>query len=145
MAVVKVLASGWKIEVGDGAATEVFVQVKGLNTLTFGASKTDADGTTFDSLGWTEHSVASRSRTLSAEGFFLEDQATKARDPGQTRIEAVGELIGEDSLANFKLTSPAGSIKTFKGSVNVGDVGGGNEDNTTWGFEITVSGKVTTT
>lgn len=148
MPVTKVLARGWKVEIdGDPLAslptgTPVYTEIKGLNTLTFGGDKNEAETTSFDSDGWEEHLPASRSRTLSFEGYYYEDEATGDRDPGQGMVEDYNELNGPQGLGNFRLTSPGGKVKTFNGSVNVGDVGGGNDDPTSWGAEIKVSGKV---
>ena len=38
-----------------------------------------------------------------------------------------------------------GTTKTFKASVNLSDLGGGNDDPMPWGAELTVSGEVITT
>ena len=141
---VKILARDWDLTVSDGAATPEFVAIGGITGFTFGASKTDADITTFDSEGSNEHLVASRSRTLSVEGKYMET-TLGVSDVGQARIEVLAAAIGAASIADFKLKSPGGAIRTFKGSVKLGDIGGENDDATSWGFEITVSGPVTRT
>jgi len=139
MAKVKVLARGWLVEVQNDALT--WVTVLGLKSLTFDGEKNDADTTSFDDNGWMTHQVASRGRSLGLEGFYLEDQSDKTRDPGQVIIENLSDAIGQDSLGVFRLTSPAGTVRNFDGSVNVDGVGGGNDDPTNWNFEITVSGE----
>jgi len=116
----------------------------GLNTFTFSNSKNDADTTEFCSNGYMEHIVASRGVEISAEGFFLEDPMTGDRSTGQELIEVLAALTGNDSLGDFKLTSPGGSGRRFFASIVLADVGGGNDDPTTWGFTMTVSGKPTT-
>lgn len=138
MAVVKVLAKDWKLKIGE-------VEVLGIESFTFASSKTDADTKTFDSDGWDEHIVAGRGKTLTVEGKYYEDPLTGARDPGQQAIEEAAELIGLDSLVDFTLISPGGTTRTFKASVNLGDIGGGNNDPTSWGCSLTISGKVTVT
>lgn len=140
MPAVKVLARGWKLEIDTGTTTPTWTQIKGISSFTFSNGKNDADTTDFDSNGNQEHIVASRNRTLSAEGFYLEDAATKTRDVGQQAIEDAGVAIGTASIKKFRLTSPAGIKREFSASVNVGDTGGGNDDPTSWGFELTVSG-----
>lgn len=142
MAVTKVLARGWKFEV-ETAVPATYVEIGGINSFSISRDKADADGTDFKSMGSREHIVASRGTEFSFEGYYMEDMATKARDGGQERFEAVADLIGPPSIVGFKITSPGGKLWTFKASANVGDVGGGNDDNTTWGGTITVSGAVT--
>jgi predicted secreted protein len=139
MAAVKVLARGWKAEIQNPGDSQ-YVEIKGLNSLTFDSEKNDADITDFDSQGNNEHLVASRGKSLSVEGFYLEDQTTKARDPGQVLVEALADGMGEDSLGNFRLTSPAGTVRYFVASANVTGIGGGNDDPTAWSAELAVSG-----
>ena len=135
MAVTKVLARGWELKIG---ATEV----KGINTLTFASTKNDADGTTFQSAGKLEHLVASRGNSITVAGFFLEDEANGARNAGQAAVEALAKEIGPDSLGAFTLTSPGGTAYTFNASAELADIGGGNDDNTSWGVTLTVSGGI---
>lgn len=143
MAVTKVLARGWILKVNTGTeAVPVFTEVNGLNTFTFSNSKNDADTTDFNSAGFVEHIVASRSFEISGEGFFLEDKSTGDRDAGQEKVEEYGLLVGEDSLRTWTLTTPGGTVRTFKASVVVGDQGGGNDDPTSWGFTLTVSATI---
>lgn len=139
MAAVKVLARGWKVYIRT--APSVYTEIKGLNTLTFDGEKSDADTTSFDTAGWTTHVVATRSMSLSLEGYFLEDPADMSRDAGQSAVETLGEAVGASSLGVFKLASPAGTIKYFQASASVSGIGGGNEDPTGWSAELTVSGQ----
>lgn len=142
MAAVKVLARDWKLEIETGITTPTWTPVLGLHTLTFTSEKNDVDITTFDSQGANEHLVGSRNRSLSAEGYYLVDMATKARDVGQAAVEALAEKVGAESVASFRLTDPAGNVKSFSASATIGDVGGGNDEATAWGFELTISGIV---
>lgn len=140
MPAVKVLARGWFLEAQDPDSL-AWVEVKGINSLTFDGSKNDADTTTFDNEGWNTHLVASRGRTIGLEGFYLEDPVTKGRDPGQELVDSINDQIGYESLGNFRLTSPSGTVRTFVASANVSGIGGGNDDPTGWGVELTVSGE----
>lgn len=142
MAAIKVLARGWKVEIKNNSSQ--WIQVLGINSLTFDGDKSDADTTTFDDEGKNTHLVASRSKKLSMEGFFLEDSSNGARDPGQELVDSLGDSIGVDSLGDFKLTSPAGIVREFRASANVSGVGGGNDDPTGWTAELTVSGAANT-
>jgi len=138
----KVLARGWELRVGstngDGGT-----EVKGINSFTFASNKDDAETTTFDSEGWAEHLPAERGRSVTIEGFYLEED-NGDRDPGQEEIDDLGELMGHDGLEEFTIKSPGGTEKYFMASVNPADVGGGNNDPTSWGAELTISGKVET-
>jgi hypothetical protein len=145
MPAVKVLARNWVLEVATGkdatTGSLIYTEVKGINSLTFSSSKNDAETTTFDDDGWETHLVASRGRSLSVEGYYLVDPADGTRDPGQLEVEELNDKIGPESLGDFRLTNPAGKKKTFKASVNLGDIGGGNDDPTSWGAELNVSGQ----
>jgi hypothetical protein len=147
LAQIKVAARDWTVEIQtgvDGTTGEpIYTPINELTTLTFGSEKEDRDTTTFNSGGWAEHLVAQRGRTLGIEGYHSEDPATGARDAGQQAVDDHGDKVGADSLAGFRLTSPGGNIKTFMASSNPSEKGGGNNDNTSWGAELTISGKVT--
>lgn len=139
---VKVLARQYKLEImGD---TD-YVVVNGLNTLTFSSEKEDADTTGFDDNGRTSHIVASRGNSLTAEGFQMIDTATGEKDEGQNLIEQLADKIGYESLGEFRLTDPGGNLKEFMASANLSDQGGGVNDPSTWGAELTVSGAITVT
>ena len=57
MAVTKVLARDWVLEIKSGSG---YTRIKGLSTLSFSNSKNDTDTTDFESQGATEHLVTSR-------------------------------------------------------------------------------------
>jgi predicted secreted protein len=139
---VKVLARDWSLEIET--TKDTYKEVKGITSLTFASEKNDADTTTFDNDGWTEHLVASRTKTLTIEGFYLEDPSDGTRDEGQKAVDLLSEKMGHDSLGKFKLTSPGGTVRTFSASAAVTSIGGGNDDPTGWSCELTVSGQVTT-
>ena len=144
MAKVKVISRDIVVKI-NGGTSEVpdWVEIKGLNSVTFSSSKNDADTTTFDEGGWGSHIVANRSRSASIEGLYLVDVETGDRDEGQALVDEYNNKIGPDSLAEFKIEFPGKLAKRFKASVNVSDIGGGNDDPMPWGAELTVSGKVT--
>jgi hypothetical protein len=133
MGITKVLAREWVVSINTGTyVAPVWKEIKGLNTLTFSSGKNDADTTDFNSEGYEEHIVASRNAELSIEGLYMEDPSDGTRDPGQEAVEALAELMGNDSLGDFKLISPGGAGKRFYASAEIGDVGGGNDDATSW-------------
>lgn len=141
MAQRKILARGWAFEISDGAPVATFIQIGGLNTWSVSVEKNDADTTDFDSDGWNEHIVASRGRSISFEGLFMIDPVTKIRDAGQAEVEELADKIDYDSIREFRYYHVATGIgrKGFV-SANVSDVGGGNDDPTSWGAEMTFSG-----
>lgn len=146
MAKTKVLARNWIIEVDTDplatvpTGTPVWTKVGGVNTFTISSDKEDADTTDFDSVGHSEHIVASRSNEITFEGFFIEDQTDGSRDAGQEAVEDYADKIGPESIAKIRLTSPGGKVRQFNGSFVTGDVGGGNNDATSWGASFTPSG-----
>jgi hypothetical protein len=143
MAVAKVLARDWTIEVQ--LANESYQAIGGINSFSPSPEKNDADTTDFDSAGNLEHLPASRGMSYTFEGFFLVDVATGARDTGQERVEVLGDLVGPAGLGHMKLTSPPASgaeVWDFDCSINVTPPGGGNDDAASWSFEATVSGAI---
>jgi len=138
----KVLARKFLVEVQDPLNSE-WVPIKGLETIGFSGSKEDADTTDFESDGFTEHVVASRSYEVSLEGFWVEDPTTGERDPGQEIVESLAEKVGEESLGTFRITSPGGKVRTFKASASVEGPSGGKSEMAKWSATLTVSGRVT--
>lgn len=141
MPVTKVLARDWTLKVKN-PDTSLFVEVKGLESLGFSGDATRTPTTDFDSGGNAEHILAERSRTLSIEGHYMEDEATGDRDPGQELIDTAAELVGNAALREFQLDSPGGNRREFHGTVTPADLGGGTNDTADWGAEIEVSGEV---
>jgi hypothetical protein len=145
MAITKVLARDWNLFINTGTfAVPVWADVTGgINTFKFSNKKKDAETTDFASDGRDESFAASRSTEISAEGYYLEDLSNGDRNAGQELIEAQAELVGVTSLGDFKIVSPAGTLRRFYASVEMVDVGGGNDDPTSWGYTLTISGKPT--
>ena len=141
---VKVLARNWLIEINNGTdVVPEWVRIGGITSFTLSNDKEDTDTTDFDSGGYGDHIVAGRSFEISFEGFFLEDPTDATRDPGQQAVENLADKIGYESLGQFRMTSPSGLAKVYRGSVGVGDVGGGVTDATSWGATVTVAGRPT--
>ena len=144
MAAVKVLARNWTLEI-ETDTPSTYAEIKGILSFTFDSVKNDADATTFDSEGWAEHLVSSRGRTISFEAKYLEDQSTGDLDDGQALLVAANLDMAQDSLHNFKLTSPYGTVRSFAASVNLTGLGGEKDDVTNFNGELLISGQVTTT
>ncbi len=120
--------------------TKAFVVIGGLNSLTHSPSTSRADTSSFDSAGREEHLPASRGDSWSLSGYALEDVVTKTRDVGQSRVEALGKLVGPSGLMKYRVTSPGGNTITFSASAEVTLSGGGHNDAAAWGAEVQVSG-----
>src|SRR5690606_10420287 len=105
MAVTKVLARGWKFEINTGTPEiPAWTPIKGINSFSIATTKNDADVTDFDSDGWLKHIPASRGRSITLEGFYLEDPDTGDRDPGQEAVEELADKVGFPALAQFRMT-----------------------------------------
>lgn len=145
MAITKVLARYFVIEINTGTiAVPTWTTIGGITSFGFDSTKNNVDTTDFDSDGEQEHQVASRSKSFTVDGLYEEDSSNGDRDPGQEAVEAASELFGDSALVQFKLTTPGGTTKTFLGSVNIKTIGGGNDDSTSWGFDVDISGSITT-
>lgn len=145
MKAVKVPANQFRIDVNTG--TEVspnWVEIKGLETLTFGGDVEEVDTSTFDTDGWGETSVVGRTRTVSGDGFYMVDEATGDLDPGQAKLDELSEEFGESAKGHFRwYNKKNGKGKEFYATVNLGDIGGGKKDMAKLSFELKVSGKPT--
>lgn len=143
MALEKVLAKDWIFEINTGdATTAIWEPIGGVKSFSYEADKTDADLTDFDSDGNTEHVPVRRSASLTVEGHVLEDPADGTRDPGQEAVEAAALAVGPGAIREFQITSPGGTVKTFNASAKVGGPGGGNDDDTDWSVELTITGAI---
>lgn len=142
MAVRKILARGWAFEIGDGAAVPTFTQIGGLNSWSRSREQNNADTTDFDSQGWMEHLPASRSGSVTVEGLMKMDPADGTRDPGQQACEDAAEQVGVSAYRQFRLYH-VDSGKGLQGEVSVGinEVGGGNDDPTSWGATFQLNGQ----
>ena len=135
MPVVRVLTRGWKIEVNG-------IPIKGMQEMTLNRTKSNADTTTQDDAGFETHLVARRGGSISFKGLYLEDEVTGERDPGQEACEVLGRKIGADSIGAFKLTTPGGKEYTLYGSVEISDTGGAEDDASSWGMKIDLTGPI---
>lgn len=143
MAKKKILARHLSPELNTGTvALPVWTPIGGLNSLTFDTEKTDVDDTDFDSDGWAEHKVVQRAKSITAEGFYLEDPDTGDRDAGQEALDALGDAVGYDSTKPFRITTPGGNVIVYEVSARTNaPAGGGLNDNSGFTAELTVSGK----
>lgn len=139
----KVLARGWMFEINTGTvAVPAWVQIKGINSHSWSPTKNDADTTTYESEGSTEHLPASRGMSITFSGFRLEDPADGARDAGQAAVEAAARLIDVAGLKQLRVTSPGGLESIASGSWDVNPGGGGNDDPSAWSATFKASGPI---
>ena len=141
MALGKQLARLFSFSIDDGASG--MVEIKGITSFSPSQEKNDADTTTFDSEGWIEHMVASRGVSFEIEGYHIEDENNGVRDPGQERVEEIGQLVGSGSTSLFRIIDPSGTPINFEGSVDSPmfgqSTGGGNDDPAGWSFTLTIT------
>lgn len=135
----------YELNTGDDV-TPTWVPIKGLTSAKPSTDKTDADTTDFDSNGWAEHLPAQRGGSWTLEGYFIEDPATGALDPGQEALMTLGDAMGDAGLKPFRITTPGGN--KWEGSVSAKTTapgGGANNDPNAFSVELTWSGQPTFT
>lgn len=141
MAKVKILARQWKLFIKKATGTNEFQQIGGIESFTLSNESETTDTTDFDTEGYNESFISSRSHEIELEGSYVVDVETKERDLGQQEIEALATKIGHESMAPFRLVSPAGEVTEYQVHATLGDKGGGVADKTSWGATLGVSGK----
>jgi predicted secreted protein len=133
----KVLARNYTLEVYDGAA---YVEIKGINTVTISTEKESSDTTTFDSNGMAEHLATQRAKTITAEGYEYYDEAG-VQDAGQVEVETLSDAVGIAAESTLHIVHDnSGREKWLNGTFNLADIGGGNNDPSSWGFEFERTG-----
>jgi len=127
------------IKIGDGAGTEAFATLCGLNskTLTINNSEFDvttADCTTPEGALWTEVMSGIKRMSVSGNGYF-KDEAS------ELRLNTVA--MAADAVANFQIIVP--DFGTFAGAFIVSsiDYGGEKENGVTYSLSLGSSGTVT--
>lgn len=65
------------------------------------------------------------------------------RDAGQAKVDALAYAVGADAEGAFRVTYESGVTESFTATVDPGDVGGGDTDDTSWGATLVVVGAVT--
>lgn len=140
MALVKYLARDFVFELNTGTvAVPVWTPIGGLVTWSPTTEKEDVDDTTFDNDGIKAHKVVSRGAGLTLEGFYIVDNVTGARDPGQDALITLAGAIGYDSTKQLRITEPAGkTVMSVSADVNHG--GGDKNANSAFTATLTRSG-----
>jgi len=137
-------ARNWTIEV-ENSAGDSFIEIDGLQTMTWSHSDEQLDTTNMNSNGKAENMIIERSQAVSLEGDWMEDPDDGSRDPGQERVETLGNEVGLSSIGTMKLTSPGGTIYEFDATVSLGEALGGRNEKSSWAATFNISGSVNKT
>jgi hypothetical protein len=140
MAVTKFLARDL---VPSVSIASVYTHIGGIDTITHAPSKTTSASTDFDSNGRAEHIVAERGDTYTLAGWFLEDESTGSRDPGQEALLAASHLVGAAAFISVKLTFPGAGAISFSCTVDFTGPHGGRNDITKFQAVLEVTGAIT--
>ncbi|MGM0437492.1 MAG: phage tail tube protein [Bacillota bacterium] len=147
MALGKQLARTFDFAIYDGTS---YQDIKGVTSFSPSREKNDADITDFDSGGWLEHIVASRSASFDIEGYHIEDDADGSRDAGQEELETLATQMGNDAMATLRLSGPGDQNEVYMtvsvdAPMNGISTGGGNDDPAGWAATLNMSGEPMTT
>lgn len=96
----------WLIYILD-VATNEFVRIFGLNSLTRSTDSETEDGSA-DTETWSEPYVTKRSGSLTLEGKEVVVESTGDNDPGQELLNSYAEAAGCDADATLKVVDPYG-------------------------------------
>lgn len=144
MAEQKYNARDVEFEIEDFLTPGTWIDIGGINTFSKGHEEETADTTTYASEGQAESQKMQIAKSLTIEGLRLRDSATGAINPGQAKVEALSERLGEDSLGRVRFSHKNDSTwEIWTAHVNLGDQGGGNNDKTAWAATFTRSGAQT--
>ncbi|MDT0432807.1 phage tail tube protein [Streptomyces salyersiae] len=141
-------ARGWIFEVQDiDAEDESWLPIAGLTTFTHapGENEETADTTSFESDGAYEQDVMQRGASISLEGQYRVDRASKEQDPGQAYIDRTwAERLGIESRNPVRWRhSMQTAWVVWEATVTPGEQGGGTNEKTSWSATITRCGKAT--
>lgn len=126
-----------EFQIEDPDTADTWVAIDGVNTFTKSHEEETADTTTFGSQGEAESEKMQKAKTLVIEGFRLRNPV----DPGQALVETLAERLAEESLGRVRFAHKAEtSWEVWTAHVNLGDIGGGNNDKTSWSATFTRSG-----
>ncbi|WP_228974945.1 phage tail tube protein [Streptomyces sp. DH12] len=132
-------------QIEDLGTPNTWIQIAGIDTFSKGHEEETTDTTDFGSEGQAESQKMQIGKTLQLEGKRMQDQATGALDPGQAEVEALAELLGDDSLGRIRFHAPGDTTwEIWTAHVSLGDQGGGNNDKVSWSATFTRSGASTT-
>ena len=141
MALQKYNARDVDFQIEDFLSPGTWITIDAVNTFTKGNDQETTDTTTYASQGQAESQKMQIGKTLGLEGPRLRDSVTGAGDPGQAKVEALAERLGEDSLGRVRFSHKNDTTwEIWTAHVTLGDQGGGNNDKTSWAATFTRSG-----
>jgi len=147
MAAIKLNARDMVIEVSDEQAVPTWTEIAGLTKFTYDPSENEetADTTTFVSQGEYEQEKMQKGAKASVEGFRIADGTTGTPDAGQAAVEDWHELLGPASVGHFRFRHVLDTEwKVWPATATVGEIGGENNDKSTWSAEFMRSGASST-
>lgn len=131
-------ARDWLFEIraDDG---NTWVDINGILKFTLKLSENEevAVMTVFKSAGNFASQPMQRGAMMELEGkYYL--SSLNVRDVGQARIDFLGGKMGNDAIGKFRFRHEVQtSWVVWDGWVSIKDIGGENNDKTSWGFSIT--------
>ncbi|MEU6649515.1 hypothetical protein ABZ904_08710 [Streptomyces sp. NPDC046900] len=145
MALQKYNARDVDFQIEDFLAPGTWITIGGISNFSKSHEEETADTTTFASQGQAESQKMQLGKGLQIEGLRLRDDATGALDPGQAKVEALSERLGEQSLGRVRFSHKSDtSWEVWTAHVSLGDQGGDNNAKVTWSATFTRSGASTT-
>ncbi|MFD3929685.1 phage tail tube protein [Streptomyces sp. NPDC058614] len=134
-----------EIQIEDFLSPGTWIAIEELNTFSKGHEEETTDTTVYTSNGQAESQKMQIGKSLTIEGFRKRDHVTGAIAPGQAKVEALSERLGEDSLGRVRFSHKLDTTwEVWTAHVNLGDQGGGNNDKVGWAATFTRSGASTT-
>ena len=137
----KQLGRSFLLKVGDGAASEVFTALAGINSKSITINNSSIDVTTPDASSpggvlFAQSLNGLKSMSVSGDGIFLDETA-------EARLNTVA--MQADPVANFELVVP--DFGTFAGEFRVASLefGGETEGGVTFSISLESNGTVTFT
>lgn len=136
------LAREHEIEINTGTKlAPEWTVIRGWTNLSPSPETERTDDTHAHSAGWAQAKVAQRGVSLSLDLQVLRN-AAGVLDPGQAALRDAAELVGSESLAEFRhYHKPTGEGFQFDASVELAWPGGGTNDNATASGTLQIDGK----
>ena len=136
----KQLGRSLLIKIGDGAGSEAFTAIAGLNSKSITINNSAIDVTTPDATTpggalWASNLNGLKSMSISGDGIFLDESAQEGR------LNTIA--MDADPVANFELVVP--DFGTYSGEFRVTSLefGGETEGATTFSLSLESNGTVT--
>ncbi|MFC9847795.1 phage tail tube protein [Streptomyces sp. NPDC060223] len=130
-----------EFQVEDFLSPGTWIAIEEINTFSKSHEQETTDTTVYTSNGQAESQKMQIAKTLTIEGLRKRDHVTGVQAPGQAKVEALSERLGEDSLGRVRFSHKLDSTwEVWTAHVTLGDQGGGNNDKVSWSATFTRSG-----